>query len=206
MAQAQKFSITRCRATWKPRVSDADIPFFRCSTCGLIVQGIEQREAASTREPGRNPLNIPPYSHVTSTPSCCGGPMEEIPCWEAENAPEGFRIDYQIVGGYNENCIRIDWTPSNEGEKPRWIALKTFTGLQLKYVYPSSKKSFLFALAQDDAYVYCDKNPCLECVFMCKRGFIAYAYLESTGVIRVPLERASASRKSTPHLSGEEQG
>lgn len=32
------FSPTRTHATWKPRVTAAHVPFFRCKTCGHVSQ------------------------------------------------------------------------------------------------------------------------------------------------------------------------
>ena len=70
--------------------------------------------------------------------------------------------------------------------------MKTFTGGQIKYLN-SSKKSVIFALADEDAYVYCDENPCLECTFRCKRGFEIYAYFKLIGLIKVPLDKMKAN-------------
>lgn len=36
----QKYSVTRTRATWKPRIADDDLPFYRCPECGRVLQGI----------------------------------------------------------------------------------------------------------------------------------------------------------------------
>jgi hypothetical protein len=50
----------------------------------------------------------------------------------------------------------------------------------------------VFALADTDAFCYCDEDPCLECVFRCKRGFTVYAYSEGTGLLEMPLDRMTA--------------
>ena len=34
----QKYSVTRTRATWKPRIADDDLPFYRCPECGGVFQ------------------------------------------------------------------------------------------------------------------------------------------------------------------------
>ena len=36
----QKYSVTRTRATWKPRIADDALPFYRCPECGRVLQGI----------------------------------------------------------------------------------------------------------------------------------------------------------------------
>ena len=43
----------------------------------------------------------------------------------------------------------------------RWFGLKTFTGMQHKYVTPKKWPPVVFALADEDAFAYCDKNPCV---------------------------------------------
>jgi hypothetical protein len=102
-------------------------------------------------------------------------------------------IDYKIIGGYNENVVEVFWKIRKEGISIEWIYLKTFTGGQLKYVTNAQKTSFVFALADEDAYVYCDEDPCLECIFGCKRGFEIYVHIKEKGLIRIPLERMHAN-------------
>ena len=58
---------------------------------------------------------------------------------------------------------------------------------------PKKRSPLVFALADEDAYAYCDEDPCLECIFMCKRGFVFLAYVEGFGLVRLPLERAVAT-------------
>ncbi len=102
-------------------------------------------------------------------------------------------IDYKIIGGYNENVVEVFWQIKNKNVSIEWIYLRTFSGGQLKYLINPKKTSFVFALADEDAYVYCDEDPCLECVFRCKRGFEIYAHIKERGLIRIPLERMHAS-------------
>ncbi|MGN0959399.1 MAG: hypothetical protein ACI4OC_01490, partial [Coriobacteriales bacterium] len=54
------------------------------------------------------------------------------------------------------------------------------------------RSPLIFALADEDAYVYCDKAQCQECIFMCKRGFAFYAFFPEAGLVRLPLSRATA--------------
>lgn len=50
----------------------------------------------------------------------------------------------------------------------------------------------VFALADEDAFAYCDKNPCVECTFRCKRGMEIYAYVDNIGLVILPLDRMEA--------------
>ena len=47
----------------------------------------------------------------------------------------------------------------------------------------------MFGFADEDAFAYCDKNPCVECTFRCKRGMEIYAYVENLGLVVMPLDR-----------------
>lgn len=109
-----------------------------------------------------------------------------------EDLPEGVLLDYSIVGGYNNNAVELSWRIDEDAYALQWAALKTFTGMQLKYVTPKKRSPLIFALADEDAYVYCDESPCLECIFMCKRGFVLYARIRGLGIVKIPLTRASA--------------
>ena len=60
---------------------------------------------------------------------------------------------------------------------------ETFTGMQHKYVTPKKWPPVVFALADEDAFAYCDKNPCVQCTFRCKREFEIYAYVENIGMV-----------------------
>ena len=79
----------------------------------------------------------------------------------------------------------------------------------------ASATPLLFALADEDAYVYCDKDVCLECTFMCKRGFVFYVGVEdmqdgthrtsdqngaplTSLIVRLPLTRMSPYWESRP--------
>ncbi len=196
----RKYSITRTRATWKPRVTDSDLPFFRCSACGRVYQGIAGCEPAVMTGTGRTLVAEPPYARdMQETPSCCGQPMERLEFVELESLPEGLELDYRILGGYNSNAVECSWRIMDDRYSLAWVALKTFTGTQMKYVLPKKRSPLLFALADEDAYVYCDESPCLECTFMCKRGFVLYAGVRDAAqgdnapltsfVARIPLTR-----------------
>ena len=97
---------------------------------------------------------------------------------------EGF--DYQIIGGYDQNGIQVYWP---EEYCPEWIWLHTFSGGQLKFVPEGKVPPVTFALAEEDAYAYCDEDPCLECVFRCKKGFLLYFYVPEMGLLTMPMDR-----------------
>lgn len=179
-----EFSPTRTHATWKPRVSSAHLPYYRCSECGAILTGIDgDVEITCTNDGERSLLFEPPYGHVDFKPNCCGKPMERIELVDAADVEDRFKLTYQILGGMNNNCINVNWRSIDSTCKPRWFGLKTFTGMQYKYVTPKKWPPVVFALADEDAFAYCDKNPCVQCTFRCKREFEIYAYVENIGMV-----------------------
>ena len=102
------------------------------------------------------------------------------------NADSSFTPQYQIIGGFNNNAIQITLPDDSQEESSsdviQWICLLTFTGFQFKYIGPNTKRKVLFALADEDAYCYCDKDPCIECRFKCKNGFAVYTYWRDKGL------------------------
>lgn len=185
-----EFSPTRTHATWKPRVTAAHIPFYRCNTCGTIFAGIDSPVETHTVDDGERSLRVElPYSSIEINPSCCGEPMEKLEPIPWEDVQNQFKFDYRILGGFNNNCVEIKWDGGLSGLKPKWIALKTFTGLQLKYVTPKKWPPLVFAFADEDAFAYCDKNPCQECTFRCKSGMEIYCYVEGLGLLVRSMDR-----------------
>lgn len=90
----------------------------------------------------------------------------------------------------------MSWKAKLPEDNPEWIYLKTFTGGYLKYIAEGKRPPMVFALADTDAFAYCDEDPCLECVFRCKRGFILYVYGKRAGLIEVPLDKMNAQWQS----------
>ena len=76
-------------------------------------------------------------------------------------------LDYQIDGSNYKKALRVTWKVKEPGYEPRWFAVKTFTGIMTKYVTPKMWPPIVFAFADEDAYAYCDEDPCLECTFRC---------------------------------------
>lgn len=180
-------SPTRTKATWKPGVSDDSIPFFRCASCGAVVQGLDGVNGPTFSGLVRRPDAKLPYATNDFAPTCCGAPMEPLAKTSAE-AGSAISLRYEIVGGFDMNTMRVFWT-STDGRRPSWIALKTFTGSQLKYVLLEKQPPIVFAFADEDAYAYCDEDPCVCCTFHCKRGFELYAYVEGAGLLAFPVHR-----------------
>ncbi|MEG2627987.1 MAG: hypothetical protein RR997_00300 [Raoultibacter sp.] len=189
----QIFSATRTHATFKPRVAEGDIPFYRCQKCGNIFQGVAGNKKAFFSGTSRSKTAELPYASLSCVPTCCGGEMERLIAIEAEDAPEGVHLDYKLVGGFNSNAVRFVWDIADTDRYVlEWVALKSFTGYQMKYVTPGKRSPIVFANADEDAFAYCDKDPCHECMFICKRGFIFYCFIEGLGLVRVPIMKADS--------------
>ena len=189
-----EFSPTRTHATWKPRVTASQVPYYKCSECGLVVRGADgDVEITMTNDGERSLIFEPPYAHIAPQLSCCGKPMELLEPLMFDEVESRFTMNYKIMGGMNNNCVRINWKCVDPTCKPRWFAMKTFTGVMTKYVQPKKWPPIVFALADEDAFAYCDKDPCVECTFRCKRGMEIYAYVENVGLVVLPLDRMVAS-------------
>ena len=179
-----------CRylATSKPRRDRADVSLCRCPSCGRLLIGIPLTTApgspasASSKDPA--PAGAPAPAIV-----CCGQEAEVLTATPNDALPKDLRLDYQITGGLNENCVVVTWGK----ERPSWIYLETFRGGQYVDVEPRSYKEVL-AFAGKDAYAYCDKIPCAECSFRCKHGFVIYAYLPDTGLVSLEMNRISTAK------------
>lgn len=175
----QTFSARRCRDTRKPRAGECpDVVFYRCAVCGALFpatggQTLEDKEII-----------------------CCGQKAERLVPVTPESVSDSLKVSYQITGGYNDNAVKVSWRAAVGGQAPEWIYLKTFTGGYLKYVAETKRSPMVFALADTDAFAYCDEDPCLECVFRCKRGFVIYVYGKKTGLIELPLDKMNAQWQS----------
>lgn len=182
----QKFSPRRCRDTRKPFAGQCpDVVFYRCQACGALFP-VTGGRAGEKKEI-----------------VCCGKRAELLVPGKAEEAEEKLKLSYQITGGYNDNAVRVSWKEKKKEYRPEWIYLKTFTGGYLKYIMEDKRSPMVFALADTDAFAYCDENPCLECVFRCKRGFVVYAYAEETGLLEMPLDKMTAQWQSDAKKSTE---
>lgn len=164
MSIQQTVSPTRFIGRGKPVKTRPDIKILKCSKCGSMLTGW-----ASDKMQG--------------IPHCCGEPMEVMEAVHNDTLPTNEQIKFQIKGSLNNNCIVVTWGKI----RPEWLLLETFRGSQFIHVEGGYKA--VFALAGDDAYAYCDKDPCKECSFRCKRGFCIYAYLPGVGLVKRPVDR-----------------
>ncbi len=166
----QEFSPRRSRAARKPWPECPDITIYRCQKCSQTLLGLGKESL----------LRVPDH---------CDTPMVHLEAIQADKLPAGLHIDYKIVGGFNSSAVQVFWESSAQKIQPEWILLKTFTGSYLKYRSENKFPPMVFPLADEDAYVYCDRDICEECLFRCKRGFIIYLYFKSIGLVEIPLER-----------------
>ena len=187
-----RISPTRTHATWKPGVSDDPLPFFRCRACASTFVALDGATGPRVDRSLRRAEAALPYAVNEFAPSCCGEPMERL-----EPAKEGgqgsFELLCKVVGGFDANALQVRWK-SEDGRDPRWIALKTFTGMQVAYVLPGKRPPVTFALADEDAYAYCDEDPCRVCTFRCKSGFQLYAYVDGLGLLACPVHDRALTR------------
>lgn len=189
MARAQQtFSITRTRATFKPRVSDDDLPFYSDGNgnVGLALSGDRRTELTGS---GSTEVRHLPYAHLNEREAQQDG-LELAELVNEADLPVGLSLDYEINGGFNNNCIVVTWNDDAD-HRLAWVCMKTFTGVQMKYAVPKKRNRMVFALADEDAFAYCDKEPCVECGFRCKSGFVLYAMFEGLGIVRKKVERIS---------------
>ena len=162
--------------TQKPRVTRESVSFFRCEKCKTVLRGW-------------------PTDGCKANIVCCGEPMKRLMPKTLEELPTGRKLSYQILGGLNENCAKISWS----GEQPLWLYLETFSGGQYMELGGKKRYSAVFAFAGEDAYAYCDKDPCQQCSFNCKNGFVLYACYEDGEVFEMPLNLIAATQGSPEH-------
>ncbi len=186
---AKEFSITRTRASFKPRVSEEDIPFF-IDGAGNVLSGIKGDTGVELTD--RPPIEVRhlPYAKLNTASDPQSATLPSAPLLAEADLPEKCALDYQINGGFNNNCIIVTWDDTSE-HPVEWVLMKTFTGTQMKYALPKKRNRMVFALADEDAFVYCNKEPCVECGFRCKNGFVLYASFKGLGIVRKPVERIS---------------
>ncbi len=179
------FGPTRSRATWKPRVSASDLAFFKSDPTEWVALGLHGTAPCRYADPTERSSELQP-DYLFMEPPCAD--IEALRAEPADDASD--RLSHRIVGGFENSAIQVFWTET-DACPPRWIALKTFTGIQVKYVQPGKKPPVVFALADEDAYCYCNESPCKQCSFNCKSGFIVYAFYDDIGLVRHDIERES---------------
>lgn len=96
-----------------------------------------------------------------------------------------YRIKYAIVGGQENHAFDVEVEGAVAGEHDiEWIYIRSMTGGQFKLTPKDKDAHVLFAMAAEDAYMFCQNDPCIECAFGCKLGFEIYAYSKSEGLIK----------------------
>lgn len=197
----QTFSARRCRDTRKPREKECpETVFYRCRACGalfLVTTGGEAQEQTEGPEAADSPAGTGGREII-----CCGQRAEKLVPASPESSGDFLKLSYEITGGYNDNAVKVYWRAAAPQYKPEWMYLRTFTGGYLKYIRDTKRSPLVFALADTDAFAYCDEDPCLECVFRCKRGFVIYVYGSETGLIAVPLDKMNAQWQSASGKGG----
>ncbi len=176
MSDAKRIGPCRYLAASKPQIKRPPVSFYRCPICGTVLRGSF------------------PEGKVCEV-LCCGTKAERLLTKPAEKLPDDRTLSYDIVGGLNENCVRVFW----EGKKPDWLYLETFTGGQ--YMYIKKRPPAVFALAGEDAYAYCDKDPCEKCSFRCKNGFVLYAWYEGEGLYSLQLNQIASTPGSSANTT-----
>ncbi|CDD58358.1 putative uncharacterized protein [Eggerthella sp. CAG:298] len=193
-------SVTRAKDTNKPRIAEYDLSFFSDEKNDFYL-GIGGSENYRFFGHGRSLVREPPYRSLQEAES--GRTIHLTSAQEASVASNGparacamserYKLDYRFIGGYDNNALEVYWDPQASDPKgtdqPTWIAIKTYAGMQLKYVKPGEKPPIIFAFAQEDAYCYCNYSPCKDCVFRCKFGFKIYYHFEQAGLIGLPCNR-----------------
>ena len=186
----QEYSITRTRESYKPRVDAADIPFRRdgAGNTLMALSGDRMTELTTKGDPTTVVRHLPFQMLNEAEEGQEAG--EALAIATEADLPEGLSLNYRIDGGFNNNAIIVTWKDTID-HRVEWVCLKTFTGMQLKYKMPKKRNRVVFALADEDAFAYCNKTPCEECGFRCKSGFALYFCVQGFGIVRKPVERIS---------------
>lgn len=111
---------------------------------------------------------------------------------------EKYTIRYSIVGGKDHHCFDV-WVEGAEAghHDIEWIYVRSVMGGQIKMILPEREAHVLFAMAEDDAYMFCTNDPCIMCSFGCKIGFEFYAYSKSEGLLKNAVQIVYS--KQNPH-------
>lgn len=189
-------SPTRTKATWKPRVASEPLPFFshglgnHAAVRPQFLLGIDDGSDIALEGDNRTPEMKLPYV-FSSKPHTDSLSATRVMPDIASGLIDRFNFQIKIVGGFNVNALEVRWGKLSEDCQIRWFALKTFTGVQLKYMLPTTRQPLVFGLAGDDAYAYCDKTPCEDCMFHCKRGFELSVCIDGVGICTIPIHEPS---------------
>lgn len=180
------------RPTRKPAMVDRNLAFFRSLEHARTLIGFTDTFDPDSPIPATDMSTAATNSFpLASTHQIT---LERLRPHTVEEVSDHIMISYDIVGGFSHNAIRIFWDTIDVSSDPSWIGLRTFTGLQLKYVTEGKRPPVVFALDDEDSYAYCDKDPCEACPFRCKSGFEAFVYLEEIGLTVLPIHQPASKR------------
>ncbi|QCC85678.1 hypothetical protein DDIC_07275 [Desulfovibrio desulfuricans] len=172
------FSPLRCKLPRKPWIKHAALQFWHCESCARLLHEYlsEDNTAASLAASSR-------------APECCGRPLRLLRPQSPQDAANALDLDYEIVGGLNNNAVRVRW--NNAATPPLWIALQTYTGVYLKHVSAAKLPPVVFPLSDEDAYAYCDKDVCEQCLYCCKKGCAIYVYTGGSSIYVLNMDKIS---------------
>ena len=171
---------TRCRISHRPPFRTAEPVFYRCGECGNVIVMNRREGGAGESE---------------TTVSCCGTELPALIPEDAGDAREEHRMRYTVFGGFEHTSTNVSVDngahPMNAEHRIEWIYMRTYQGGQLKMLPFPGKSSASFSFAEEDAYVYCDRDICKmgreHCQFQCRRGMMAYAYCNVHGLFSIKL-------------------
>lgn len=166
---------TRCIISHRPPYRSGEPQFYRCCACGSVLVRLPRREGQ----------RLPAPSVV-----CCENPLAPLSAGEDPAVLEAHAMDYVVFGGYEHNAVQIRVAsaahPMTAEHHIEWIYFYTYQGGQLKYLPLFGSAKATFALAEEDAYAYCDRPVCNMgrgvCQYRCKRGNAAFAYCNVHGL------------------------
>lgn len=177
---------TRCLISHRPDFMTDEPLIYRCPECGrIIIANSVKSNQHDHSYPGKNPEIY-----------CCGHPHSPLQICTDQTILDSHPMKFVIFGGYERNSVRIEvdggFHPMEKDHRIEWIYMRTFQGGQLKILSPGSRSFANFSFADNDAFVYCDRNICKmgreHCQFLCKRGMVVYAYCSRHGLFRMVLD------------------
>lgn len=174
---------TRCLISHRPEFMTKEPLFYQCPSCGELI--ISNSTTKAPEGDGHRP-------HI----SCCGNTLAPLELCTDEAVIKEHPLSFVIFGGYERNSVRIEveggFHPMEDDHNIRWFYIRTFQGGQLKLLSKSSRSYVNFSFADNDAFVYCDREICRmgreHCQFLCKRGMVVYAYCTKHGLFRMELD------------------
>jgi len=170
---------TNCRISHRPVYRTEEPVFFRCPVCGsVIVKHIPKDGIQSDNEI-----------------LCCGTKMIKLELTQDPQLKKEHEMAFAVFGGFFKNTIRLTvddgMHPMDDDHHIEWMYLRTYQGGQIKYLPLHRSSAAMFMMAEEDSYVYCNREVCRmgweHCQFQCKRLNIGYAYCNKHGLFRIVL-------------------